>query len=38
MNAPAPAPAVRFEGVGLRYGKVAALSEVTLDLPAGGMV
>ena len=38
MNAPASAPAVRFEGVGLRYGKVAALSYVTLDLPAGGMV
>ena len=38
MNAQAPVPAVRFEAVGLRYGKVAALSDVTLDLPAGGMV
>ena len=38
MNAPRFESAVRFEAVGLRYGKVAALSEVTLDLPAGGMV
>ena len=38
MNVQAPVPAVRFEAVGLRYGKVAALSDVTLDLPAGGMV
>ena len=28
----------RLEGVGLHYGKVAALTEITLDLPAGRMV
>ncbi|MDD3652455.1 ATP-binding cassette domain-containing protein, partial [Immundisolibacter sp.] len=32
------APVARLQGVGLRYGKVAALTDVTLDLPAGGMV
>jgi ribosome-dependent ATPase len=32
------APAVRLQNVSLRYGPVAALDEVTLDLPAGCMV
>ncbi len=32
------APAVRLQNVSLRYGAVAALDEVTLDLPAGCMV
>jgi ribosome-dependent ATPase len=35
---PSRAPVARLQGVGLRYGKVAALTDVTLDLPAGGMV
>jgi ribosome-dependent ATPase len=40
MNAhPAPAaPVARLEGVGLSYGKVRALEDITLDLPAGCMV
>lgn len=28
---------IRFDGVGLRYGKVHALSDVSLDIPAGCM-
>ncbi|MCL7465332.1 ribosome-associated ATPase/putative transporter RbbA [Phaeovulum sp. NW3] len=35
MTAP---PVVRTQGLGLRYGKVAALDDVTLDLPAGCVV
>ena len=35
MTAP---PVVRTQGLGLRYGKVAALDGVTLDLPAGCVV
>ena len=30
-------PVARLSGVSLRYGKVMALDEVTLDIPAGGM-
>ncbi|MBN9890214.1 ribosome-associated ATPase/putative transporter RbbA [Pelagibaca abyssi] len=32
-----PPPVIRFEGVGLRYGKVHALGDVSLDMPAGCM-
>ncbi|MBV2186648.1 MAG: ribosome-associated ATPase/putative transporter RbbA [Rhizobium sp.] len=35
MTAP---PVVRTQGLGLRYGKVTALDDVTLDLPAGCVV
>ena len=47
MNGPSAAPAgagagserlARLEGIGLHYGKVAALTAITLDLPAGCMV
>ncbi len=31
-------PIARLAGVSLRYGQVDALADVTLDLPAGGMV
>ena len=31
-------PAVRLQGVDLRYGKTTALEDVTLDVPAGCMV
>ncbi|ANH08976.1 ATP-binding cassette domain-containing protein [Shinella sp. HZN7] len=30
-------PVIRFEGVGLRYGKVHALSDVNLEVPSGCM-
>ncbi|MCL7466549.1 ribosome-associated ATPase/putative transporter RbbA [Phaeovulum sp. NW3] len=33
-----PEPVARLEGVTHRYGKVAALADLTLDLPAGRMV
>ena len=32
-----PPPVIRIEGVGLRYGKGHALSDVNLDIPAGCM-
>ena len=35
MTAP---PVVRTQGLGLRYGKVSALEDVTIDLPAGCVV
>ena len=38
MNGGAGAPAARLVEVTLRYGEVAALAGVTLDLPGGGMV
>ncbi|QVW34511.1 ribosome-associated ATPase/putative transporter RbbA [Geobacter sulfurreducens] len=43
MNAREPAaaeppPVVRLTGVGLRYGKTLALEDISLDIPAGGMV
>ena len=39
MNGKAAAqPVARLTDVGLRYGKVRALEQVTLDIPAGGMV
>ena len=31
-------PAARLDAVTLRYGKVLALDDVTLVIPAGGMV
>lgn len=34
----APPPVVRTQGLGLRYGRVAALDDVTVDLPAGCVV
>lgn len=37
MSDPA-APLARLSGVSLRFGKAVALRDVTLDLPAGGMV
>ena len=33
-----PAPIVRADGLSLRYGRVTALDQVTLDLPAGCVV
>ena len=33
-----PAPVARLSGVGLRYGAVAALADVSVALPAGCMV
>ena len=33
-----PAPVASLVGVGLRYGKIVALDDITLDLPAGCMV
>ncbi|MBK1679564.1 ribosome-associated ATPase/putative transporter RbbA [Rhodocyclus tenuis] len=33
-----PAPVVRIVGVSQRYGATTALEQVTLDLPAGGML
>jgi ribosome-dependent ATPase len=36
--AAAPAPVARLQGVTLRYKKITALQDVTLDIPAGGMV
>ena len=37
MTAAGAPPVVRLTGVGLRYGKVAALDAVSLDIPAGCM-
>lgn len=34
----APTPVARLQGVGLRYKSVAALDDVTLEVPAGRMV
>ena len=34
----APAPVASLANVGLRYGKVVALDDITLDIPAGRMV
>ncbi|HJW24287.1 MAG TPA: ribosome-associated ATPase/putative transporter RbbA [Rhodocyclaceae bacterium] len=36
--APTPAPVARLTGVSLGYGGVAALTDITLELPAGVMV
>ena len=36
-TASAPIPLARLYGVGLRYGKVEALREIDLDVPAGVM-
>lgn len=36
MNAPDPAPALRFSGVHLKLGGAALLRDVSLDLPPGG--
>ncbi len=36
--APPTPPVARVRGVSLAYGKTAALSDITLDVPAGGMV
>ncbi len=33
-----PEPVARLKGVTHRYGKVVALADLTLDLPAGRMV
>lgn len=33
-----PAPVASLVGVGLRYGKVVALADITLEIPAGRMV
>ncbi|HWR03504.1 MAG TPA: ribosome-associated ATPase/putative transporter RbbA [Humidesulfovibrio sp.] len=39
MNAPAePAFAARLSGVGLKFGKILALDDIGLDIPAGRMV
>ncbi|MGB5096378.1 MAG: ribosome-associated ATPase/putative transporter RbbA [Porticoccaceae bacterium] len=38
MSAAPAAPVARLAGIGLRYGKVEALADVTLDLPGGCMV
>lgn len=37
MSAAAPAPVARLAGVGLRYGKTAALCEINLEIPGGCM-
>ena len=37
VAAPAAAPVVRLQGVGLRYGKTQALRDINLDIPAGVM-
>lgn len=37
-DASRPGPVVRLSEVSLRYGRTAALTEITLDLPAGCMV
>ena len=38
MSAAGQAPVARFTGVAQRYGKVQALADIDLDLPAGCMV
>ncbi|MBX3633621.1 MAG: ribosome-associated ATPase/putative transporter RbbA [Simplicispira sp.] len=38
MSAAGQAPVARFTGVAQRYGKVQALADIELDLPAGCMV
>ena len=38
MADPSASPVARLAGVGLRYGEVAALADVSVELPAGGMV
>ena len=37
-SAPITGPVASLVGVGLRYGKVVALDDITLDIPAGRMV
>lgn len=38
MPAPCPPPVARLQQISLRYGAVSALSDISVDLPAGVMV